>query len=64
MKVKKISMKFLIFFGLLIGSLVLWNANHPSGTWRYKVTVEIETPEGVKSGSAIRQLSRGTVGRG
>ncbi|MBI1301218.1 MAG: hypothetical protein GC137_06100 [Alphaproteobacteria bacterium] len=27
------------------------------GTWRYRVTVEIETPEGVKSGSAVYQIS-------
>lgn len=25
-------------------------------TWRYKITVEIETPEGVKSGSAVREV--------
>jgi hypothetical protein len=25
-------------------------------TWRYKITVEIETPEGIKSGSAVREL--------
>ena len=26
-------------------------------TWNYRVTVEIETPEGIKSGSAVRQVS-------
>lgn len=25
--------------------------------WRYKITVEIETPEGIKSGSAVRQVT-------
>ena len=60
MKVKKISMKLLVILGLLFGSFVFWNTNFPSGTWLYKVTVEIETPEGVKSGSAVRQLSLGT----
>lgn len=25
-------------------------------TWRYKITVEIETPEGIKSGSAVREV--------
>lgn len=28
----------------------------PVGTWRYKITVNIETPEGIKSGSAIREV--------
>lgn len=28
-----------------------------SGTWRYKMTVVVETPEGVKSGSAVREMS-------
>jgi hypothetical protein len=26
-----------------------------SGTWRYKITVNVETPEGIKSGSAVRE---------
>lgn len=30
---------------------------HPSATWRYRVTVEIETPEGLKIGSAVHQIS-------
>lgn len=25
-------------------------------TWRYKITIEIETPEGIKSGSAVREV--------
>ena len=29
----------------------------PRGTWRYKMTVEIETPEGVKVGSAVREIN-------
>ncbi len=28
----------------------------PSGTWRYKVTVTIETPEGLKTGYAVREM--------
>jgi hypothetical protein len=30
---------------------------YPSGEWRYKITVEVETPEGVKTGSAVREIS-------
>ncbi|MBP7759049.1 MAG: hypothetical protein KA099_09425 [Alphaproteobacteria bacterium] len=57
MKVKKVSMKFLVVFGLLFGSFVFWKTNFPSGTWRYKVIVEIETPEGIKSGYAVREVT-------
>lgn len=28
-----------------------------NGTWRYKMTVTVETPEGLKSGSAVREIS-------
>ena len=28
-----------------------------SGTWRYKMTVVVETPEGIKTGSAVREVS-------
>lgn len=27
------------------------------GTWRYKMTVTVETPEGIKSGYAVREMS-------
>ena len=28
-----------------------------SGSWRYKMTVVVETPEGIKTGSAVREVS-------
>ncbi len=28
-----------------------------SGTWRYKITVNVETPEGMKTGYAVREMS-------
>lgn len=28
-----------------------------SGTWRYKITVNVETPEGLKTGYAVREMS-------
>ena len=28
-----------------------------SGEWRYKITIAIETPEGIKTGSAVREVS-------
>ena len=33
-----------------------WSIVYPSGTWRYKLTINVETPEGMKSGSAVREV--------
>jgi hypothetical protein len=43
----------IIFGGLFVGCDMI----APRGTWRYKMTVEVETPEGVKTGSAVREVS-------
>lgn len=42
--------------------LVSCDDANAKNVWRYKVTVEIETPEGIKTGSAVRQLTRGRPG--
>lgn len=50
---------FIVFWSLVIafaGSIVAWNIAYPSGTWRYRLTVNVETPEGLKSGSAVREV--------
>jgi hypothetical protein len=52
-----------ILTGLVVLAAVLtvwWRYEFPSATWRYKITVEIETPEGVKTGSAVRQIGQFT----
>lgn len=44
-------------FALLVtGAITWWNYEFPSASWRYKITVEVETPEGIKTGSAIREI--------
>lgn len=48
---------FLIIAALLLAVVGLWDTMYPSGTWRYKMTVEVETPEGVKTGSAVREVT-------
>lgn len=52
---------FLFILGvlLLVGPIVVVTYGHhyPRYSWKYKITVEIETPEGVKTGSAVRQIS-------
>lgn len=47
---------FIIAILLLVG-FGLWHIIYPTGTWRYKMTVEVETPEGVKTGSAVREVT-------
>ena len=42
----------------MLGAVWLaWCVAYPSGTWRYKMTVEVETPEGIKTGTAIREVT-------
>ncbi len=45
----------IIFIALLIFAAGWWLAL-PSATWRYKLTVNVETPEGMKSGSTVREV--------
>lgn len=40
----------------LVALLVFWWATMPT-TYRYKLTVEVETPEGLRVGSAVREVS-------
>lgn len=55
---KVLSLIILLVIG--VGTAVAMSDKHPSGTWRYRVTVEIDTPEGVKSGSSVHELSVAT----
>ena len=41
---------------LFVGFFTYVQANQMPSSWRYKMTVEVETPEGVKSGYAVRQM--------
>ena len=43
-------------FLLLVGLGGWLHVEYPWGTWRYRVTVVVDTPEGVKSGSAVREV--------
>lgn len=49
----KVLVTFMVLAALLVG---WWNYAFPSATWRYKMTVTIETPEGIKTGSAVREV--------
>ena len=46
-----------LIVGCLLGAgSIAYREIFPSGMWRYKITVNIESPEGTKSGSAIREV--------
>ncbi len=56
--------KILLIAGLFIiggsSSVLAMGDLYVSGTWRYKMTVTVETPEGIKTGSAVREVSNST----
>ena len=50
--------KFLIVLGAIgAGAAVAEEVAYPTASWRYKMTVNVETPEGLKSGSAVREVT-------
>lgn len=50
--------KLLIIIVLLVtGVAVWWQSQYSEASFRYKMTVTVETPEGIKTGSAVREIS-------
>ncbi len=45
----------LIILAAVLG--LAWYWYYPAGSWRYEVTITVDTPEGVKTGSAIHEIS-------
>ena len=68
---KNIPKKLLTILAILIACGLTWNYYFPQATWRYKITITVDTPEGIKTGSAVREtyamrglsLLTGTGGR-
>ncbi|MBU0800556.1 MAG: hypothetical protein KKA05_06070 [Alphaproteobacteria bacterium] len=48
---------FIIFILLFSFSAYAEEETSIAGSWRYKTTVVVETPEGIKTGSAVREIS-------
>lgn len=46
-----------IIASIVVAVIVAWKIVYPTNTLRYKVTVEIKTPEGLKVGSAVREVT-------
>lgn len=42
---------------LIATALLYWQLRYPTHTYRYKLTIEIDTPEGVRSGYAVREVT-------
>ncbi len=53
---KKIPKTVWVLLGLMAAIYTAWSIAYPSGTWRYRMTVTVETPEGIKTGSAVREI--------
>jgi hypothetical protein len=47
---------FALIAAVLIAGYVVWGLVYPMGTWRYRLTIEVDTPEGVKSGSSVIEV--------
>lgn len=45
-----------LFFILAGASVTACAVTYDSATWRYRMTVEVDTPEGIKTGSAVREI--------
>jgi hypothetical protein len=54
---KKASGSILVALGIISALYIAWHVAYPSGSWNYRMTVAIETPEGMKTGSAVRKIS-------
>ena len=52
--------KPLINLGLIVAIVIClvgtWYIFYPWASWRYKITVSVDTPEGLKTGSAVREV--------
>lgn len=42
---------------LVAAVFLYWQLRYPMHTYRYKLTVEVDTPEGVRSGYAVREVT-------
>lgn len=57
-KIPQLKMTNRIRTALTLGCLVLaWIIATPTDSWRYRMTVTLETPQGDKTGSAVREVT-------
>src|SRR5882672_287797 len=55
-------MKALSILAAIVGAVAVWIAlAYPTYTHHYRLTVEVDTPEGVRSGSSVIEVARSDV---
>ena len=54
---KKLFVSIALVVVLLLGGSAYIQKKFPSGSWRYRMVVVVETPEGEKVGQAVRQVN-------
>lgn len=47
---------WLLVLALVGGAVAWWQYQFPSATFRYKITVTVETPDGLRTGAAVRRI--------
>jgi hypothetical protein len=52
--------KLSIIAAILFAVFAVTHFSYPSGTWRYRMTLSVETPEGIKTGSSVYQIGVST----
>ena len=47
-----------LFVVIVLATILIgWRLASPTHTWHYRLTVEVETPEGLKTGAAVKEVS-------
>lgn len=53
---KKFFIVFFVLFSFVAAIWLFWTLSYSHGLLRYKITVEIETPDGIKTGSSVWEI--------
>lgn len=48
---------------LALGTLALAGCGDPTPTYRYRLTVEVNTPEGLRTGSSVIEVETSVAGK-
>lgn len=52
-------MKWLLGFALIVAAVVVgWRLLYPAYTYHYRLTIEVETPDGIKSASSVIEVTQ------
>lgn len=54
---KKTALILSIMTAIVIAVIIAWKVSFPTYSFRYKITINVETPDGLKTGNAVREIS-------